>query len=202
MTGAEIIALFNLFVDDTTELSAAQELALLNRVYKRICSNRPYEFLKTNATGAVAAGGTIALPADFLHLTENSQETDISVGQGQSVSKVVYVDDEPYNIINFSDRENSSGAYIDFAASTITFTDTTVTGTYKFDYIKIPADLTVATSPIFPTPYHEAIGYGMAIDGFMTQLFDKAKSYARENEKKFDEIMANMDIYNANLRAE
>jgi hypothetical protein len=200
MTTSEIIDLFHLFTDDTTELSAAEELALANRVYQRVCS-KPFEFLKTNVTGTIASGA-ITLPTDFLYLTENTQTTDMSVNQGQQVSKAVYVNGSPVSVVNFSDRVNSNGAYLDLANSKIVFTDTTTSGTYSFDYIKIPADLTLATSPVFPSKYHEVIAYGMAVDGFITQLFDKAKSYAPENQAKYNSILADLNMYNANLRCE
>jgi len=36
MTGEEIISLFNLLVDDSTELSSAEELDLLNASYQEV----------------------------------------------------------------------------------------------------------------------------------------------------------------------
>ena len=133
--------IFHLYTDDTTELSGAEELALANRVYKKICADRPYEFLKSNATGNVVAG-IITLPADFLYLTENDQSTDISVGQGTSVSKVIYVgaEETPVRVVNYSDRKNHTGlAYLDIANSQIVLPSTT-NDTYDFDYIKIVID--------------------------------------------------------------
>ena len=46
MTAQEIIAAFELKVDDSTELSTSEELALLNRVYQLVCDERPWEILK------------------------------------------------------------------------------------------------------------------------------------------------------------
>ncbi len=208
MTAQQIIDnIFHLYTDDTTELSGAEELLLLNRIYQKICSTRPYEFLKTNATGVIT-NGQITLPADFLYLTENSQKTDIAVGQGESVSKVVYVglSYTPYKVINFSDRANYREAdgycYLDLANSKIVFPNSLLNDTYDFDYIKIPADLAVGDSPVFPSPYHSVIGYGMAIDGFAIQLFDKAKSYAQENQAKYNSLISDLNYYNANLRCE
>ena len=206
MTAQQIIDdIFHLYTDDTTELSTTEELALLNRVYLKICSNRPYEFLKTNATGSITSGA-ITLPSDFLYLTENTQTTNISVGQGEKVSKAIFVGTSktPYKIINYSDRENGSSneAYIDYSASQIKFVDTTLSDTYSFDYIKIPENLILDSTPIFPSPFHPAIGYGMATDGFIIQLFDKAKSYATENQAKYNSYISDLNYYNSQLRAE
>lgn len=194
MTANQIITdIFSLYTDDTTELSATEELALLNRVYKKICSDRPYEFLKKNVTGAIAAGGVITLPTDFLCFADNKTESN------EGDTKVIYVNGSPYKVVSFSERKSVGGPYLDLANSRIVFTDTSITGTYDFDYIKIPADLAVGEEPIFPSLYHPAIGYGMATDGFVIQLFDKAKSYAKENQTKYDSYIADLDYWNASL---
>ncbi len=46
MIAEEIITNFETQVDDMTELSSVEELTLLNKIYKKICVDRPWEFLK------------------------------------------------------------------------------------------------------------------------------------------------------------
>jgi len=207
LTAQQIIEnVFRLYVDDTSELSSAEELSLCNRIYKKICAKKPWEFLKKNATGTFA-GTIIALPADFLYFAENNQYTDISQEQGVSASKVIFVGTNysPYRIVNFSDRlqyRNKDGyAYLDLANNQIVFTTIPSAGTtYDFDYIKIPSDLALGDSPIFPSIFHDMIGYGMASDDFSILLFEKAKSYQRENEIKFQQGLQDLEYYNSNLR--
>lgn len=46
MLASEIIAKFELYVDDSTELSTQEELDLLNKVYQKVADDRPWEILK------------------------------------------------------------------------------------------------------------------------------------------------------------
>ena len=210
MNGEEIIKLFELYVDDTTELSSSEELALLNRVYKMICSQKPWEFLRKEASGTQSTSVPyVALPSDFKYLAINHQFTDMSEGQENSVSRVVFIGSaySPYKIVNYSDRrqyrDQDGYAYIDIINSRLVFTkQPTTANSYEFDYIAVPEDITISTSPVFPADYHSMISYGMATDGFIIQLFDKAKSYERENKAKYDSYFADLAYYNAELRNE
>lgn len=205
MTGAEIISMFELYVDDTSELSSSEELALCNRIYKKVCRNRPWEFLKKSASGTLSASvDYVALPSDFAYMAENNQKTDISIGGSNSVSKVVFVgsDYRAYKVINFSDRrqyrDNDGYCYIDIANSRLVFTKQPSALAYEFDYVSIPADLTTGTSPLLPDN-HEIIAYGMATDSFIIQQFPKAQSYQAENQLKYNEALKDLAYSNANL---
>lgn len=208
LNGQEIIDLFEVYVDDTSELSSVEELALLNRIYHRIARNRPWEFLRTEKTGTLSTSVPyVALPSDFLFLTENNQTSDSITGSdSDATDKVVFVGSSrtPYRIVNYADRyryENSTGyAYIDLANSRLVFTKQPTTAeSYVYDYIKIPTNIALDTYPAFPI-CHEMIAYGMAVDGYIIQIFDKARSYAPENNAKFDDCMRDLAFYNANLR--
>jgi len=69
----------------------------------------------------------------------------------------------------------------------------------EFDYAKVPADLTLGTSPIFPARFHHVLVHLMAMEDFILQLSDKAKSYAPENKAMADSYIADMCEWNANL---
>jgi len=202
MLTSDIIAKFELYVDDGTELSSNEELELANKIYQAVCSYRPWEFLKTTFTGNVVSG-SITLPTDFAYLINNYQSTDSSVGQEyETAPKVILVGTslDPYKIINFSDRrkhQNENVAYIDLATNTIKFITAPTDTTVEFDYIKIPTDLTLTTSPVFPSRFHDVIVHGMAVDDFAIQLFDKARSYAGENQVKYISILKDMSYWNA-----
>jgi len=208
MTATEIIQdIFELYVDDTSELSTTEELALLNRIYKRICRQRSWAILKTQASGTISQSGTtyyITLPTDFGFLIDNNQ-TD-----GDDSPKVIFVGSSyvPYKVINFSDRRqhrDSDGyAYIDLANNRIVFTGNPTSNgtTYEFDYIKIPADLVAGDSPVFPADFHPIIGYGMAVDGYIIQLFDRARSYQQENQIKYNEGFKDMCLWDSQFYSE
>lgn len=207
MNGQQIIDLYRLLVDDTTELSSTEELALANRIYKKICRTKVWEFLRTEKSGTLSGSVPyVALPTDFLFLTENNQLSEDTVGASSTENgKVILVGTSrrPFKVINFSDRyryEDKDGyAYVDLANSRLVFTKQPSAEAYVYDYIKDPADLTVSTSPLFPVA-HEVISYGMAIDGFLMQLYPKNESYAPENQVKYTEALSELEFYNANLR--
>jgi hypothetical protein len=209
MTTSEIISNFELYVDDMTELSASEELSLLNKVFKKIWISRPWEFAKKSVSGAIT-GIEIDLPTDFAYLYPNYNYTDNTIGIFTNSSPVViYVGSEynPIKVVNYSDRRryyNQSGyAYIDSARSKLVFTVQPTESTYEFDYIFIPADLALGASlPVmagFVDSLSWAIVHGMAVDDMIIQIFDKAKSYAKENEIKYNSHITDMAYVNANL---
>jgi len=203
MITSDIIKVFELYVDDTSELSSSEELDLANRVYRKICDSKPWEFLKKEATGSVS-GLQITLPTDFEYLVENYNYTDSQYStQINSKPLVVFIDNNPYQVINWSDRrqykDNSGVCYVDIVNGKLVF-PITKSGTYSFDYKSSPAILTLDTSPVFPARYHEMIAYGMAVDDMTIQLFPKAQSYSIENQIKYNSLLADMALWNANLQ--
>lgn len=211
MTALEIITQFELQVNDITELSSAEELIVLNRVYQRVCTQKPWEFLKTSASGTVltdATGSYITVPSDFAFFTENAQYTDNSYSyQGNAAPKVIFIIQNnayiPYQIINFSDRRQyynkGNYAYLDLANSVIRFTYPPVTTSYEFDYIKVPATLTSALTPVIPTRFQLILLYGMATENDVLQLSPKATSYQKENQALYQETMNDMALWNSQL---
>ncbi len=201
MITSEIIAKFELLVDDSSELSTFEELALANKVYQKVCDDRPWEFLKKEKTGTIN-GTSILLPDDFSHVLNNYQATgnNDSIDTNQRPA-VVFVANNPYLIVNWSDRKkqyNQNFCYIDMALNQIVF-NTSVSGTYSFDYKYVPEDLTLTTSPVFPARFHDIIAHGMAVEDMICQLFDKARSYAPENTATYNEIKTRMAYWNINL---
>jgi hypothetical protein len=212
-TASQIITDFELQVADLTELSAAEELALLNRLYVRICALLPWEFLKTPATGTCstdATGAYITMPSDFAFFVENNQYTDNTQSyQNNAAAKVIFIGTSytPYQIINFSDRRqyrNMTGyAYLDLVNSVIRLTDpVTALPTslvYEFDYIKVPAKLATSDYPAFPGRFHDMLTFAMAVDNEILQLSDKAKSYLAQNQTKYQEYLNDMKWWNNQL---
>lgn len=207
MTGQEILTRFHLYVGDQSELSTEDELALANKKYDEVLGNRPWEFLKTSASGSILSDGTVSyitLPYDFRYFIENNQKTDNSESpQNNASPKVVFVGPNyiPYQIINFSDRRqfrNSSGyAYPDLANQRLVFTMPPADTTYEFDYVAQWTPLELGTSPIFPVDFHPMIAQLMAVDSTIIELFDRAHSYAKENQAEANESMARLCHYNS-----
>lgn len=212
MTGAEIIAKFEQYVDDLTELSSTQELELLNKIYQKVCEDRPWEFCKKEKTGTMTSTTTIAFPSDFSHLLENYNYTDNGMStETNSKPCVVFISSNsgstysPFKVVNWSDRRqylNTNGVcYIDYASSVITFPYAQSSGAlYNFDYKSVPTNLTTGTSPVFPARFQDIIYHGMAVDDMVIQLFDKARSYAKENQAMYESYLKQMALWNSNLQ--
>jgi hypothetical protein len=203
MLTSEIITKFELQVDDSTELSSSEELDLANKVYQQVCSYRPWEFLKATCSTAIAGSGTtIALPSDFAYMASN-QTTDSNVSDETiTAPKGVYVGANLtfVRMINYSDRRqysNQNVCYIDPTDSKIHFITTQTETTQSFDYIKFPATLTLATSPVFPARFHDVIVYGMAADDYVIQQSDLTKGLMQANQKRYKEMLDDMSYWHA-----
>lgn len=204
-TTQQIIDTFNLLVDDTTELSTSEALSLAEKIYRKVLSNRTWEFLKKEFTGTTN-GTTITLPSDFGYLVDNYNYTDNTIETVQrSRPCVVFIGNQQYRVVNWSDRRQYASdnrvCWIDIVNGNLVFAVAPTAGqTVSFDYIYNPAALTLVTSPVFPSTYHDIIPYGMAVDDMGMQIFDKNKSYAKENEAKFNSYMADLAYYNSQLQ--
>lgn len=207
MTAAQIISLFEFLVDDSTELSSTDELALLNRVYKSVASERPWKILQKEASGTMASTTTIALPSDFEFFVENYNLTDNAYSsQINQKPCVVYIGSNytPFYIVNWSDRrqyQNNNGVcYLDLANSVVKFPYAQSSGqTYSFDYKYTPADLTTSDSPVFPARFQDLLAYAMAVDDAFIQQYPKNSSYAPENAGKYQKILSAMNYWDAQL---
>lgn len=194
LNGNDIITRFELQVADLTELSSQEELDLLNDKYQDVCMERPWTFLKKNVTGSLTLDSTtglyyIATPSDFSMFYDNNMYTDNTISvENNASSRVIFigVNHNPYQIVNYEDREQyrnkSQVCYHDINASKIYFPATPPDLTYySMDYIKVPADLTIASSPLFPNRFRKMLWYFMATSNEILQLSSKANSYAVDN---------------------
>jgi len=205
MITSEIISKFELYVDDTTDLSTVEELALANKIYFKVCDERPWEFLKKEWTDATDGSNFRPLPDDFSYFFENNSytENNESVEDNKS-SKVILVGGLKYILVNWSDRRQYSNrnnyCYVDFANNRLYFSIAPASGLpISADYIKVPPELSANDSPLFPARFHHIIYHGMAVDDMVIQLFDKARSYADANHKMYESYLSNMSYWNSNL---
>jgi hypothetical protein len=210
LISSEIISKFHLYVGDQSELSSTDELDLLNNVYQGVMQDRPWEFLKKSISGSILNDGTVSyipIPADFRQFTEDNSKTDNTYEVNNNASpKVIYTGSTytPVQIVNWSDRRqvrNTSGfAYLDSANSRIAFTWLCPDSTYEFDYIFQWPELTLTTSPLFPADFHNMLFQLMAVDSVIINLFDRAHSYAAENQAGATRLMKALCYYNASLQ--
>lgn len=204
MTGAEIIAAFELQVSDLTELSTVEEYQILDRVYKKLMAQKPWEITKKEASGVLSTTlPYVSLPDDFLFMVANHDYRGVEEYAGYPV---VFIGDNytPYRVVSFSDRRqyrgNSNVCYVDIVNRRLYFTiQPTAASAYEFDYQSVPDAITANTSPVFPESYHPILVHLMATEDFILQLSDKAKSYAPENAAKADSYFGDMAYWNANL---
>lgn len=203
MIASEIITKFELFMDDSTDLSSDEELALLNKIYYKVCMERPWEFLKKSHAGTTTTDDYIALPSDFGYLTQNYNHTDSSY---EASRPVVFVGSAytPYQVVSWSDRrqyrDKSGYCYIDITNSRLYFTLNPGTGlAVEFDYASTPTALALSDTPIIPARFHDMLYHGMCVEDNIIQQSDKAKSYAQENQQKYKSYFDDMCFWNANL---
>ena len=210
LTAQEIILKFELQVSDVTELSASEELYLLNRIYQKVCADRAWEFLKKNQTGSLSGSGSggyyITVPDDFAFFYENNNYTENnSITYNNTCPRVIFIGTNytPYQIVNYGDRmqyrNNTGYCYLDIGAGKIYFTGTPTEITYSMDYIKTPALLTLTDYPIFNGRFHDILVFGMATSSDIINLSPKATSYKQENENMYNQYLLDMQYHYSQL---
>jgi hypothetical protein len=203
-TKQETINRFHLYFDDGSALSSQEESDLYDKILFQVISNRPWEIYKKEHSGTQSTSVPyITLPSDFCFLTQNANHTSSDwAAQGP----VVFVGSSysPYPVVSWSDRRqyrNSAGyAYLDIVNSRLYFTSQpTSAQAVEFDYHFVPTALTSGQSPTFPARFHDIIYHGMLVDVNIIEMSDKAKSYAPENQKRYDDYLAAMAYWNSQL---
>lgn len=197
MTTTQIIAKFNLQVDDSSELSSSEELDLANDIYDDVCNDRDWEWLKSTATGTISTSVPyIALPSDFRKVLPNKDNRSVVL---------VGTDYREYVIIPFSSRrehrDQDGYCYIDVPNSRLYFTlQPTSAEAIEYDYLKIPTALALGTEPLFRDAFHKVIAFGMASNFNNIEQSDKATSYQRENKKLYMDVLTDMRLEDAEIK--
>lgn len=213
-TAGEIIEKFELQVSDLTELSSQEELDLLNDKIQDVAMEKPWEALKSNATGALALDATSGLyyitkPTDFSFFAENNQYTNNSLPvENNAAPRVIFVGAayQPYQIVNWSDRlqyrTQGNVCWLDLSQNKIFFpVAPSDTSYYNFDYIKTAPVLTLTTeTPSWiPNRFRKMLWFAMATDNEILQLSAKANSYAADNRAKYNDTLTKMEYWNDNI---
>ncbi len=201
LTGQQIIDRFELYTDDTTDLSSDEELILANDKLRLIYMEQPWEFLRRTKAGSIESDGKISLPADFDEFMENFSDDGY-----EAVEKVVYVGEgkSPYRIVPMGQRmANSYNAvcWIDPSDGKINFSQSPGTGaSYEFDYKTSPDDLTVSTSPKLPPEYHPMVVFAMLIDEEIIKKSEKARSNMQDNAVQYQRYLKNLKLRDARFK--
>ena len=204
MTKSETLTKFQLYMDDTSELSSDELSDLYDKVYSEVCTDRPWEFTKREYSGTASISVPyIALPSDFAYLVSNANKTENTY---ESSKPVIFVGTnyEPYEVVSYSDRrqyrDKDGYCYIDIVNSRLYFTKQPDSAeSVEYDYCAVPTALGLSDSPAFPARFHDIIYHGMCVDSFIIQQSDKAKSYAGEHTQAYKRYLTNMAFWNANL---
>lgn len=198
MIGSDIIARFQLQVDDASELSSDEELELLNEVYSDICDDRDWEWLKVSYSANTSTTVPyIALPSDFKKLSPNKYN-----------KSVVFVgtDYNEYIVIPFSDRRDyrdmDGYCYIDIPNSRLVFTkQPSSVKPVEFDYIKKPADVTASTEPIkTDSSFGKLITYGMAYKFVPIEQSEKKDSYRAEYYEEYLRMLSDLQMEDSQIK--
>lgn len=197
MDGQDIIDLANSLIDD--DLDPDLGLTLLNQAYHEWQNKKQWEVLKKShsATQSVSVD-YIALPTDFRELV---------IPRGRDFP-IIYIGsdyEEEYGVISFDRRrdfKDSTGyAYLDMRQDRLVFTlQPPSAKAISFDYIYVPADLTVSTEPVFPERFREWLAYRMAVLFYATDETEKGRSYRPEHKEEADGIMQDMLMWDAQLK--
>ena len=199
---SEIITKFQLFMDDSSDLSTQEGLDLLNSIVQEVASSRVWQVLLKEHTATQSTSVPyIALPSDFAFLTDNNNETDAAF---EASRPVIFVNNNAIQVLSYQDRrshrDETGYAYIDIALDRLVFTKQPSTaGSIEFDYSSVPANLAMSDTLPFPDRFKAVFYHLMCVDDFIIQQSDKAKSYAGENLSRGTKILDQMAYWDAKL---
>ena len=200
LTGEQIIERFDLYPDDTTELSTDEELEVANDKLRLIYMEQSWEFLRRNKSGTIESDGKISTPIDFDEFMENyAEDSDIPN------MKVVYIGNgAPYVVIPMGQRnarQYTNSCWLDPADNKINFSQSPGSGTpYQFDYKTSPDDVTADTSPALPPEYHPMVVFLMLIDEEIIKKSEKARSNMQDNAVQYQTYLKNLKLRDARFK--
>lgn len=185
MTGADIYALFKVHLDGEEFNSDTDALLAMNTAYRKILSERDWEFLKKSS----------AQPRGFSTL---STITDLSYVRGvwavigtQKNAKM------PLSKTTYDNRfDENYDYYIDYASGTFNYIASSEPSTwlsYIIDYKYKPADLTMTTSPVWPEEYHALLAYEM-IKAYKEA--DATFDFYKETSGRYEDMRSGLTLWN------
>lgn len=198
----DIIKQFEVYTDDSTELSDQEEYALLTKTLNTIYNDRAWEFLRKNATVATTTVNSLPVPDDFVSPMNNYSENAYN---NLPEKAVVYVNGTPFFFIPRGMAVQKAGgqyAYVDPKGRKIYFTQNVGTGvTCLFDYKYLPPDVTSNLSDIaLPEQFKRYVGQAMAVDDDIIQKTEKARSNYQANSIARAQLVRDLTHYDLRLQ--
>jgi hypothetical protein len=168
LNGQQVLDKFHNYVSD--ELDTDFELQLANDAMHEIEEEiQPEGLKKVNTSASTTAGQTyttsVSLPSDFFAPCEE-----------------IYVDTQVYTQVPFERavefRDVPNRIYIDHANAAYHLTGTQASAqTISFPYFYATPDITVSTSPVWPTRFHSLIPLKMAEIYFAIDQSERGRSW-------------------------
>lgn len=198
----DIIKQFEVYVDDSTELSDQEEYALLTKTLNTIYNDRSWEFLRKNGSVVTTTATTAPLPSDFVSAMNNYSENEWN---NLPEKAVVYIGGIPYFFIPRGMAIQKAGGnyvYVDPINLKLVFTASVGTAqTVTFDYKYQPADITSNSSVVaLPDQFRRYLGQVMAIDDDIIQKTEKARSNYQPNSIAKAQLMRDLTHYDLRLQ--
>jgi hypothetical protein len=196
MTGADILAEFNIYTDDQSELSETEAYSLLNKKYNQVLSDRDWEFLRKKYSGTMSTSVPyVALPSDFRQMMWNYknmlQEPEIVVYVGSGNNPDVYRVVPKALARQYEDLEGY--CYIDMVNSRLVFTkQPTAAEAIDFDYAYVPDAIEAATSPVFRAAFHNMLSHAMAMDFEIIESAEQGFSQKRSNQEQYESYLSDL----------
>ena len=191
-TGAEMVTKFQKMVEDSLDSTFVYEL--LNDAKNEVEALSEWEILKDEETYTVANGASYltaigTLPTRFalpLRMTESSSFVD-------------------YNKVDFEDRyakvNQPFGYFIDLANNNIFLTGTNSNAKTMYFYsTTYSADITSATTWVFPSRFHSVIPLKMAELYYAADSGEKARAWDDRWSAQFERNLARMQFWNDALK--
>ncbi len=189
MTGQEIKDFAEVILDDT--ISDDLFLGYLNAAKDTIEDSRDWEFLKALDTSNTVSSGTKTLPTSF------RRDRKMLLGTGfVEYYPVPFEEQHLY-------RNNSRRYFIDYSAGTFELLGPLgVTGTIYLYYLKSTPDLTLVTSPVWPSRFHRLLSFMVA--AYVMGGVDADDVFARlspENKLAGMALLNSMILWDTNIKA-
>ncbi len=188
MTGQQIYDLFKVHVDDEEFNSDDAAIAAMNAAYRKILSERDWEFLKK----------TVLMPRGMSSLaTITDLDTVIRVWAQTGSGSFDFSELEKSS---FDKRFTGEGDYyIDYVTKSFVYLHGSEPVNwlgYAVDYKYRPADLDLESTPVWPEEYHSLLAYEMVRaykEGDLTYDFYKEVGY------RYEDVAGNLARWNDQL---
>ena len=190
MTLDEMYTMMELYGFDDFEDS--QKLLLLNEAYLDVVTREPWPFLEKLITISIPTGTTQVTNSSF-----SGSPTDVgSVTSFIDMSNYIILQPERQDVIekNYQITNSNSLPRVYYFIGEEMFIYPPATGastSYRLSYVRIPSDLTSATTEseiLIPKRHHSIIVYGALVKAFLVNDDPQASVFQNMFESKYQQM--------------